>query len=117
MTIDFEAMTGFLQSLVRTKSLPGLERQAVELIAAEMNRLGFESIETDEGLPEVDPALVHRAIKELPTKGRTVLIMRALEGYPHKEIAETLDISVSTSKTQYSRALSLLNLKLKGHVK
>jgi RNA polymerase sigma-70 factor (ECF subfamily) len=68
----------------------------------------------DDGLPEVDPALVHQAIKELPPKGRMVLVMRAMEGYSHKEIAESLDITVSTSKTQYSRALSLLNKKLKG---
>jgi RNA polymerase sigma-70 factor (ECF subfamily) len=72
--------------------------------------------EMDDGMPKVDPALVHRAIKELPNKGRTVLVLRALEGYSHKEIAETLDISVSTSKTQYSRALSLLNKKLKGKI-
>jgi RNA polymerase sigma-70 factor (ECF subfamily) len=68
----------------------------------------------EDGFPEIDPALVHRAIKELPAKGRMVLVLRALEGYSHKEIAEALDISVSTSKTQYSRALVLLNKKIKG---
>jgi RNA polymerase sigma-70 factor (ECF subfamily) len=75
-----------------------------------------ETIEMDEGIPEVDPALVHKAIKELPSKGRSVLVLRALEGYSHKEIAETLGVSVSTSKTQYSRALSLLKRNLKGKV-
>ena len=75
-----------------------------------------EEVETDDGLLVFDPALLHAAIKELPHKGRTVLVLRALEGYSHKEIAETLDISVSTSKTQYSRALSLLNKKLKGKI-
>jgi RNA polymerase sigma-70 factor (ECF subfamily) len=87
-------------------------------------KLRFEEIDeekhrgvevSDDGLPEVEPALVHKAIRELPPKGRSVLVLRALEGYSHKEIAETLDISVSTSKTQYSRALTLLNGKLKGH--
>lgn len=67
----------------------------------------------DEGLSELDPALVHQAIRQLPTKGRTVLVMRTMEGYTHREIAETLDITVSTSKTQYSRALSLLKMNLK----
>ena len=67
-------------------------------------------------MPEVDPAMVHDAIKQLPPKGRSVLVLRALEGYSHKEIAEVLDISVSTSKTQYSRALSLLNKRLKDKV-
>lgn len=73
-----------------------------------------EAEEIDEGVPAVNPAQVHQAIRELPHKGRTVLIMRALEGYSHKEVAEALEISVSTSKTQYSRALTLLNKKLKG---
>lgn len=73
-----------------------------------------EVVESDDGIPELDPALLHAAIKELPHKGRTVLVLRALEGYSHKEIAETLGITVSTSKTQYSRALFLLNGKLKG---
>lgn len=73
-----------------------------------------EAEEPDEDLLEVDPALVHNAIKELPAKGRMVLVMRALEGYSHKEIAEAMDITVSTSKTQYSRALTLLNNKLMG---
>jgi len=73
-----------------------------------------EDVEMDEDLPEVDPALVHGAIRELPEKGRMVLVLRALEGYSHKEIAESMGISVSTSKTQYHRALSLLNKKLKG---
>jgi len=72
--------------------------------------------ESDNGIPEIDPSLVHSAIRELPAKGRTVLVMRALEGYSHKEIAGMLDISVSTSKTQYSRALTLLNSKLKGKI-
>jgi RNA polymerase sigma factor (sigma-70 family) len=70
----------------------------------------------EEGLAQLDPALVHQAIKELPAKGRAVLVLRALEGYSHKEIAEALGVTVSTSKTQYSRALGLLNGKLKGKI-
>ena len=54
-------------------------------------------------------------IQELPDGYRTVFNLNVIEGYSHKEIADTLEISVSTSKTQYSRALSLLNGKLKIH--
>jgi RNA polymerase sigma factor (sigma-70 family) len=75
-----------------------------------------EDPDQDEGMLEVDPSMVHKAIRQLPPKGRSVLVLRALEGYSHKEIAEVLDISVSTSKTQYSRALSLLNKQLKDKV-
>ena len=102
----------WLKRIVINNCISLQRKRKVAFEEIDEERLG-EQEEPDEWLPEVDPALLHQAIKELPTKGRTVLIMRALEGYPHKEIAETLDISVSTSKTQYSRALSLLNRKLK----
>jgi len=103
----------WLKRIVINKCISLQRKRKIAFEEVDEERHG-EPIEMDEGLPEVDPALVHRAIKELPQKGRAVLVLRAMEGYSHKEIAHTLDISVSTSKTQYSRALSLLNKKLKG---
>jgi len=64
----------------------------------------------------IDPAKIHHAIKELPAGARTILVMHALEGYKHREIAEMLAISESTCKTQYKRALSLLNKKFKNPI-
>lgn len=43
-------------------------------------------------------------LNQLPTGYRMVFNMYAIEGYQHKEIAEKLGISVSTSKTQYLKA-------------
>ncbi|MEZ7998619.1 MAG: sigma-70 family RNA polymerase sigma factor [Flavobacteriales bacterium] len=43
-------------------------------------------------------------ISSLPTGYRTVFNMYAVEGYSHKEIADKLEISESTSKTQYRKA-------------
>lgn len=64
----------------------------------------------------IDPALVHNAIKELPPGGRTILVLHALEGYKHREIAEMLNVSESTSKSQYKRALDLLFIQLKKKI-
>lgn len=47
---------------------------------------------------------VKKAIMELPEGYRTVLSLYLLEGYDHQEIAEILDVSVGTSKSQYNRA-------------
>ena len=69
---------------------------------------------TEEGAEfTIDPAVVHEHIKSLPAGGRTVLVLYALEGYKHREIAGMLGISESTSKSQYRRALELLNKELK----
>ena len=45
-----------------------------------------------------------RVIHGLPVGFRTVFNLHAIEGYNHKEIAEMLNISEGTSKSQYSRA-------------
>ena len=47
-------------------------------------------------------------LKKLPEGARMVFNLYAVEGYSHKEIAEKLNISEGTSKSQFSRARSLL---------
>jgi RNA polymerase sigma factor (sigma-70 family) len=47
-------------------------------------------------------------IRQLPIGYRTVLNLYAIEGYSHKEIAEMLDIEESTSRSQYTRAKTML---------
>ncbi len=46
-TINFDALTGFLQSLIKVKTLSGQEQPAIELVTAEMQHLGFDHIITD----------------------------------------------------------------------
>jgi RNA polymerase sigma factor (sigma-70 family) len=65
---------------------------------------------------DIEPEVVHDAIKELPDGGRTILILYALEKYKHREIAEMLSISESTSKSQYRRALDILYHNLKSKI-
>lgn len=77
----------------------------------------------DERIPNEEPSpaayqkgdltKIHQAIKELPPGSRTVLTLHLLEGYQHQEIAQILDISVSTSKTQYRRGRLILQKILK----
>jgi RNA polymerase sigma-70 factor (ECF subfamily) len=43
-------------------------------------------------------------IQELPSGYRIVFNLYAIDGYSHKEIAEQLNISENTSKSQLSRA-------------
>lgn len=53
-----------------------------------------------------------RLITTLPTGFRTVFNMYVVEGYSHKEIAEALSISETTSRTQLSRARTWLQNKI-----
>ncbi len=49
-----------------------------------------------------------KVIQSMPTGFKTVFNMYVIEGYSHKEIAEELNITVSTSKSQFSRARAYL---------
>jgi RNA polymerase sigma-70 factor (ECF subfamily) len=51
-------------------------------------------------------------IGELPVGFRTVFNLFAIEGFSHKEIGELLNITESTSRSQYTRAKQLLQRKI-----
>ena len=55
---------------------------------------------------------VMECIRQLPTGYRTVLNLYAIEGYSHKEIGEMLEVGESTSRSQYTRAKSMLEKML-----
>lgn len=52
-------------------------------------------------------------VKGLPASSQIIFNLYAIEGYKHHEIAEMLEISVGTSKSQYSRAKFLLREQMK----
>ena len=68
-----------------------------------------------------DPSAIQRIgyndllkmIAALPPGFRTVFNMYVIEGYSHKEIAEALGISETTSRSQLQRARTLLQTKIK----
>ena len=56
-------------------------------------------------------------IEQLPDGYRIVLSLYAIEGFTHKEIAEVLGISESTSKTQYQKAKAKLKKMIEEKLK
>lgn len=54
------------------------------------------------------------AIRSLPDGCRAVFLLAEVEGYPHREIAQMLNISEGTSKSQVSYARKLLRQKLRS---
>lgn len=73
-----------------------------------------QSLLNNDPIQHLDMKTIHVAIRKLPEGCRVVFNLYLLEGYQHKEIAQLLDISESTSKTQYRRAKQLLRQRLKS---
>lgn len=63
----------------------------------------------EEAIPGIMQAKqVVECIRLLPVGYKTVLNLFAIEGYSHREIAEMLDIQESTSRSQFTRARTML---------
>ncbi|MDH6533717.1 sigma-70 family RNA polymerase sigma factor [Parabacteroides sp. 52] len=81
-----------------------------------------EAIDLDHSMELVQPdssvlstmaaAELMQLVRDLPAGFRTVFNLFAIEGYSHKEISEMLQISESTSRSQFTRAKQLLQRKI-----
>lgn len=102
----------WLKRIVINKSLNHLRKQKSSFTDVDNLQL-VDDVHDEEDFPEISPEMVHEAIKSLPEKARVVLNLYLMEGYMHKEIADMLSISESTSKSQYQRARTLLQTRIK----
>ncbi len=89
-----------LQTLRKRKSFTQLAEYQLE---------AEESEDLDTSIPFTR---ILEEINTLPVKAGLVLKLYALEGWTHAEIAEELDISIGTSKSQLSYARQVLKQKL-----
>jgi RNA polymerase sigma-70 factor (ECF subfamily) len=71
------------------------------------------SVEIDEDSVSIDFLL--KIIQELPDRYRLVFNLYALDDYSHNEIAEMLQISTGTSKSNLSRARMILKEKIEQY--
>jgi RNA polymerase sigma-70 factor (ECF subfamily) len=74
-----------------------------------------EESETSEDSQEIDTGQVidvERALMTLPEGARCVVVLQAIYGYSHEEVAGMLGIAVGTCKAQLHRARSLLRTRL-----
>ncbi len=102
----------WLKRIVINKCISQLRKNKLSFV--ELEKLDFETSDPFDSsdYSALNPEYIHQAIKELPEGSRVVFNLFAVEGYKHKEISDLLEISESTSKTQYLRARSILMNKL-----
>ncbi len=109
---DAKAFGGWLKRIVINRSIDEVRKKKYMFTA--FDALSDKHAEIAEEVSDnVDPEFVHHMIKKLPGGAREILVLRALEGYRYAEIAEKLDITESTAKTQFFRAKQLLGKMIK----
>lgn len=106
---------GWVRRVMVNNALQFLQKQRKAPLTVELDGQEF---------PDEDPEIFHadeataknliRLLQQLPPGFRTIFNLHVLEGYTHPEIAEIMDISVGTSKSQLLRAKAHFRKLLEG---
>lgn len=109
----------WLKRIVINKSINCLRNRRLQLVplGEQHDGISIDYTETSAELEETTwrADVVRRCVQELPDGYRVVLSLYLLEGYDHAEIASILNITESTSKSQYSRARKKLLELARNH--
>jgi RNA polymerase sigma factor (sigma-70 family) len=102
------ALEGWIRRIVVHTCINNLKKN--KKFADSLDIIHANSIYVNE---EMIPAIMQakqvvECIRMLPMGYRTVLNLYAIEGFPHREIAVMLDVEESTSRSQYTRAKTML---------
>ena len=92
----------WLKRIVVNKALTFINKKKIDWVGLEQEGIDVEDREEPVAFYNVEN--IKKSIDNLPEGYRIVLSLYLLEGYDHKEIAGILDITESTSKSQYNRA-------------
>jgi len=102
----------WLKRIVINKSINALRKRKMDIIDIEKTSVAHlpeeENYNEEAIMFKVEE--IKKAAKELPNGYRTVLSLHLFEGYDQEEIAEILQISHATVRTQYMRAKQKLLL-------
>jgi RNA polymerase sigma factor (sigma-70 family) len=115
---DFHYKSTFgawLKRIVINKSINYLRKRKMDMIDIDKTNIGHlpEEDTTDEQEIQMKVEDIKKAVALLPNGYRTVLTLYLFEGYDQEEIAEILQVSHATVRTQYMRAKQ----KLVQHIK
>ncbi len=95
----------WLKRIVINACINAINKRKVDLMLTDnMYYFGDRCEETDDQDCSLTVNDIEKAMEQLPEGSRIVFSLYLLEGYDHVEISQILNISESTSKSQYMRA-------------
>ena len=93
----------WLKKIVINQSLDSVKKKRVPFESLEGDSIRDREVEAGDFIAEIRIEEIRDAIIKLPDGYRIVLTLYLIEGYDHEEIGQILNISSSTSRSQYTR--------------
>lgn len=106
------SLEGWIRRIMVNTALDQLRKNAKFSTSYSLEDQEYKLEKTDFIVENLMAEDLMKLINDMPDGYKVVFNMFAIEGYSHKEIAETLSISENTSKSQYSRARAYLRERL-----
>jgi RNA polymerase sigma-70 factor (ECF subfamily) len=106
------ALPGWIRRVMINTALERYRSQVV-LQRVDEVREEYDEVTVNEALDRITCEELTGLIQTLTPRYRMVFNLYAIEGYAHKEISEELGISIGTSKSNLSRARTILQEKIK----
>ena len=94
----------WLKRIVINKSINQLKKKKILVVPIENEMYRIKNEENDEDDSLLDMKKIIKSIALLPAGYQQIINLYLVEGYDHVEISEILEITTSTSKSQYHRA-------------
>jgi len=105
---------GWMRRIMVNTALESCRHDNIMYLASDVKEMK-EDFSCDDITSNIDAADLMKFIQELSPQYQMVFNLYAIDGYSHDEIAEMLNISVSTSKSNLSRARKVLQEKVIAH--
>ncbi|MDG5489983.1 RNA polymerase sigma factor [Psychroserpens sp. SPM9] len=102
---------GWLRRIMARESISFLRQEKHIEFSVEEEPVRQEQYNNIES--QIEVAQIQQLIDELPEGYKMIFVMYAIEGYKHHEIADMLQISLGTSKSQLFKARQMLQKKIK----
>ncbi len=103
------SLEGWIRKIIVNTALDNIRKNKKMMNNVEIDKVDYQLHNYNENAIDALSAQdLLKVIQNMPTGFKTVFNMYVIEGYSHKEIAAELNISVNTSKSQFSRARAYL---------
>lgn len=106
------SLEGWMRRIVVNTALDAIRKNKKWLGIAQVETVENQVSFDDTSFDNMDVSHLLQMISDMPDGYRVVFNMFAIEGYSHREIADTLGVSENTSKSQYSRARAFLRTQI-----
>lgn len=101
---------GWVRRIMIRESISFLRKQ--QFVVYDNEVYEDNQINSSELISDLDTEHIQRLIDDLPQGYKMVFVLYTIEGYKHQEIAEMLDVTESTSKSQLYKARKMLQENL-----